>query len=520
MTRCAGRLFVYVAILFFTGLPETHAQAENRVALVIGNGAYATSPLRNPVNDAQDMAAALRGVGFEVIHRENASRSDMRAAVRDFSKKIRQGGVGLFYFAGHGVQVENRNYLIPVDANIEQEYEVADEALDADSVLRAMGDAENHLNIIILDACRNNPFARSFRSASRGLAEMSAPTGSLVSYATSPGSVAADGEGRNGLYTKHLLDAMQTPGRTLEEVFKQVRINVARDTSERQIPWELSSLTGDFYFRPGTAVAAAPVAEPQYSAEGQYWATVKDSQSSAEYEAYLHKYPDGEYADVAVARRDQYVESSTLDAFAIGQGKKVALINPVYYRNTENRYATVAVRDFVAERTPFDVMEMNPATAEANRLNALRGIASVYPDSVDLVFTSTIIKIQSRREANSNYKASTANETNYGRKLFNSLSKRSFQYFLTSNVDVEVAVLLPKENRQVTHIERLEYKVPLTKNVNEQELMDEAPITASVDALQAAMLKYELPVLPEAEQEEEPQEAKIFNSIFKSVLKQ
>ncbi len=119
MGRATYRLFVYAAILFFAGLSAGYAQAENRVALVIGNGAYATSPLRNPVNDAQDMATALRGVGFDVIHRENVGRSDMRAAVREFSKKIRQGGVGLFYFAGHGVQVEGKNYLIPVDANIE-----------------------------------------------------------------------------------------------------------------------------------------------------------------------------------------------------------------------------------------------------------------------------------------------------------------------------------------------------------------------------------------------------------------
>ena len=154
----------------------------------------------------------------------------MRAAVRDFSREIRQGGVGLFYFAGHGVQVDGRNFLIPVGSNIEEEFEVADEGLDAESVLRAMEKADNRLNIIILDACRNNPFARRFRSADRGLARMSAPTGSLVAYATAPGQVAADGDGRNGIFTKHLLNAMQEPGRTLEQVFKQVRIEVEQET--------------------------------------------------------------------------------------------------------------------------------------------------------------------------------------------------------------------------------------------------------------------------------------------------
>jgi len=533
MGRCTCRLFVYAAILLFAGLPDGDARAENRFALVIGNGAYADSPLKNPVNDAQDMATALRAVGFKVIHKEDANRSQMRAAIREFSKQIRQGGVGLFYFAGHGVQVDRKNYLIPVGANIEKAFEVEDEAVDADSVLRAMGDAENHLNIIILDACRNNPYARSFRSASRGLVRMKPPTGSLLAFATGPGDVAADGEGRNGLFTKYLLEAMQREGTTLEQVFKQVRINVKRDTAGGQVPWEESSLTGDFYFRPGTPVAATSVvATPvsatsftasQHSAEGRYWATVKDSESPAEYNSYLQKYPDGEFADIAAARRDRYTESPIYGANAIGQGKKTALINPVYYRNTENRYATAAVRDFVAARTPFEVIEMNPVTAEANRRNALLGVASVYPDNVDYVITSTIIQSQSRREANANYRASTLGESNFGKKLFNSLSNRSFRYFLTSNVDVEVALLMPKENRRLTHIERVQYKVPLTENVNEQQLMADAPITASVDAVHAAMLKYGFPVLSEAEQQEVPQEApkeiNILDSLFKSAIK-
>jgi hypothetical protein len=405
MSRTTCKLFVYAAILFLAGLSSAYAQAENRVALVIGNGAYATSPLKNPTNDAQDMAAALRGVGFDVIHRENVGRSEMRAAIREFSKKIRQGGVGLFYFAGHGVQVNERNYLIPVGANIEQEYEVADEAVDADSVLRAMGHAENHLNIIILDACRNNPFARSFRSVERGLAKMSAPKGSLVSYATAPGDVAADGEGRNGLYTKYLLEAMQVPGIRLEQVFKQVRINVSGDTAGGQVPWEESSLTGDFYFRPGTAVAAAPVATapaanslvaaPQQSAEARYWVTVENSQDPVEYNAYLQKYPDGEYADIARARRDRYTGTATYVPSNTGQGNQRALINPVYYGNAENPYATVAVRDFVDTRTPFQVVEINPVMALPAKLSGTKAIGK-------LILT-TRPRVRSRKISGNNY---------------------------------------------------------------------------------------------------------------------
>ena len=169
-------LGLVIAVLLL-GNASADAQAEKRVALVIGNGAYATSPLKNPVNDAHDLATVLRGLGFEVIHRENIDRIEMRAAVRDFSRRIRQGGVGLFYFAGHGVQVDGSNYLIPVGTNIEEEFEVADEGLNADSVLRAMEGADNRLNIIILDACRNNPFARSYRSTTRGLARVAARAG-------------------------------------------------------------------------------------------------------------------------------------------------------------------------------------------------------------------------------------------------------------------------------------------------------------------------------------------------------
>jgi len=310
-------LGLVIAVLLL-GNASADAQAEKRVALVIGNGAYATSPLKNPVNDAHDLATVLRGLGFEVIHRENIDRIEMRAAVRDFSRRIRQGGVGLFYFAGHGVQVDGSNYLIPVGTNIEEEFEVADEGLNADSVLRAMEGADNRLNIIILDACRNNPFARSYRSTTRGLARMTAPTGSLVAYATAPGKVAADGDGRNGIFTKHLLDAVQVSGRTLEQVFKQVRINVERETAGRQIPWEESSLTGDFYFMPGSASVVMPAAQPSISAAAQreqlVWQGIAGSNNPADYEQFLRDYPDGNFSAFAenrvAALREQQVSSA------------------------------------------------------------------------------------------------------------------------------------------------------------------------------------------------------------------
>jgi len=219
-----------------------------RLALVIGNGAYQTAPLKNSKNDAEDMAATLKKLGFKVILKKDADQRTMEDTIRHFGRQLRNGGVGLFYFAGHGVQVEGRNYLIPVDAKIESESDVKYEAVDAGRILGKMEDAENRLNIVILDACRNNPYARAFRSAQSGLARMDAPTGSLVAYSTAPGEVAADGPDRNGIFTKHLIQHMMTSNLLIEQVLKRVRIDVARQTRGRQIPWESSSLMGDFYF--------------------------------------------------------------------------------------------------------------------------------------------------------------------------------------------------------------------------------------------------------------------------------
>lgn len=219
-----------------------------RYALVIGNSAYPDAPLKNPANDARDITAALRQLGFTVVQKNNANLRQMEDAMNTFYASLRQGGVGLFYFAGHGVQVSGRNYLIPTDASINSESDVKFESMDAGRILGKMEDAGNGLNIVILDACRNNPFARSFRSASRGLARMDAPTGSIVAYATAPGAVAEDGSGRNGVYTKHLLQNIRTPGLDLNDIFFYTRRGVIQETEGRQVPWESSSLVERFYF--------------------------------------------------------------------------------------------------------------------------------------------------------------------------------------------------------------------------------------------------------------------------------
>jgi len=225
---------------------------EKKTALIIGNGNYKNGPLKNAVNDALDMAATLSGKGFKVILRENASRVDMRNAIREFGTEINQGGVGLFYYSGHGIQIDGVNYLIPIDADIELKAEVAEECISAASVLKVMEYSNNRINVIILDACRNNPFRSFSRSDEKGITRMDPPAGakqgSIIAFATAPGAVASDGETRNGLYTSKLLKYINTPGLTLEEVFKKARIDVLNESAGLQTPWENNSLTGDFFF--------------------------------------------------------------------------------------------------------------------------------------------------------------------------------------------------------------------------------------------------------------------------------
>ncbi len=237
-----------LAILAPATWAQGDARPERRLALVIGNAAYPTSPLRNPTNDARALAGALKALGFEVTAHENLGQREMRRAILDFGTRLREGGVGLFYFAGHGLQVNGRNYLVPVDAAINSEAEVEVESVDVASVLARMETARNRVNLVILDACRDNPFARSFRSAARGLAAIDAPSGTLIAYATAPGRVARDGEGANGLYTGELLKTLQAPGLRVEEVFKRVRQSVLERSAGDQVPWESSSLVGDFLF--------------------------------------------------------------------------------------------------------------------------------------------------------------------------------------------------------------------------------------------------------------------------------
>lgn len=225
---------------------------EKRLALVIGNAEYRSlGKLANPVNDAKAMAEALRRLNFTVIERANVGREKMSDAIDEFGGKLRAGGVGLFFFAGHGMQIRGQNFLLPTDANPRSEVEVQGKAINAAYVLEHMAEARNRVNLVILDACRNNPLQMSmFRSASRGLAVVGqAPGGTIIAYATAPDAVAEDGDESNGLYTSELLKHLEVPGLKVEDVFKRVVSGVRVRSNGGQIPWTTGSLEGDFYFK-------------------------------------------------------------------------------------------------------------------------------------------------------------------------------------------------------------------------------------------------------------------------------
>ncbi len=253
--------------------PNGTNDTQKRVALVIGNAAYTkTKPLANPANDASDVAAALKGLGFDVVSGVNQNKRQIETLIRDFGTKLAaSGGVGLFYYAGHGIQVGGENYLVPVDADIPEEDEVAYSAVPISLVLTKMSSAKNDLNIVILDACRNNPFARSWRGFREsgntdGLAKISPPTGTLVLYATEPGKVASDGTGRNGLFTEALLKQIRKPGLEYDQMVKALSADVWQRSGKQQLPWKEGNTLSDFYFATaGTSVVSVPEPEPKSS---------------------------------------------------------------------------------------------------------------------------------------------------------------------------------------------------------------------------------------------------------------
>jgi uncharacterized caspase-like protein len=332
-----ARPALWILGLLLSAAPAPRSAADSpaaasapRLALVIGNGGYQhVPPLTNPPNDARLTAETLKTLGFRLVGDAallNADHAAMERAIRDFGKRLRAGAIGLFYYAGHGVQIEGENYLVPVGADVEDAADVKYELVNVGYVLDEMKNADNRLNIVILDACRNNPFGgRGLRALSRGLAQMQAPAGTLISYATQPGNTASDGGGRNSPFTKALTAAMMKPGLGVFETFNEVGLTVKAATGGQQQPWVASSpIEGTFQFRAGSAapvpaLPAPPVTNAAAAAAGSaddrsYWESVRDTKNPAELEAYLKRFPQGTYADLARTRLANLKAAATANA--------------------------------------------------------------------------------------------------------------------------------------------------------------------------------------------------------------
>ncbi|MEM7189738.1 MAG: caspase family protein, partial [Pseudomonadota bacterium] len=305
--------FQAVCAVAFLVLFAVPASASERFALIIGNGSYGDgplSPLRNPVNDAVLIGKTLERTGFQVDLVMDADLRGMKRAVSAFTQRLSSAGpdaIALFYFSGHGFQANNLNYLAPLGADLKDEVDAEFEAMSVDWVLAKLEAAHRGANVIILDACRNTALSRSFRTVGEGLAMMArTPAGSFISYATAPGSVAADGQGLNSPYSAAIAREIARPGLSLERAFKNVRRSVVAETAGAQVPWDYSSLTADIVLVRAGDPAATPQAQADASAgtliELQLWNDVKDSGSAEALQAYLDRYPDGAFAALAKTR--------------------------------------------------------------------------------------------------------------------------------------------------------------------------------------------------------------------------
>ncbi len=376
----AARLAVIASALAVVSV-SAQAPLDVRVALIIGNSAYpGTMALVNPANDAQAMADVLKRLGFNVIELRDGNKAQMSAAIARVSDSLKgKQGVGMLYYAGHGLQLDWRNYMVPVDANLKSAADVAQQTIDLSSVVDIFKAAGNRMNIVVLDACRDNPFGGNTSSA-KGLAQLDAPPSTFLAYATAPGNVAEDGDEKsgNGLYTQYLLQELKRPTAKIEDVFKRVRLNVRKQSNGRQIPWESTSLEDDFFFNDGAkytikpedlermaASALAKVGEKDRAAEAlrqkevqrlaaltkvpdvklskeqakeqlfkeakTAWDAIKTSQNPEDLYNFLAFYPSvGEFAEAAQYRLDQLAKPKITAALGKGQDASFAYSGPRY----------------------------------------------------------------------------------------------------------------------------------------------------------------------------------------------
>lgn len=288
--------------LTLTSYDSFAAQQENTtttpqklIALVIGNANYQLSPLKNPTNDSKDFAAKLKQQGFDVVYRENLKIMQVGSMLREFKSKLTPGSIALVFYAGHGLQMRGENYFPVVDADIASEEDIPIQSLALHQLMDILEEAKTSTNIVILDACRNNPFERKTRSLSAGLAKVNSPSGTLIAYSTRPGSVAQDGDGRNGLYTEELIKLMDIH-KPIEQVLKQMVSSVKNKSKGRQEPWSEGSLEGDFCFG---GCQEQENEKTKLLTEIAIWESVLTSSKIEDYQGYINQFPNGSFVTVA-----------------------------------------------------------------------------------------------------------------------------------------------------------------------------------------------------------------------------
>lgn len=320
-----------VVIMLMSLLTSVEAAVTgNRTALVIGNAKYAMMPLENPVNDAIAMTAVLQEAGFKVISALDADLDAMQDAMLQFTSSLNQDSTALVYYAGHGIQSNGRNYLIPVDAKLKSERALRFESMLLNDILEELDLSGARTKLVILDACRNNPFERSTRGGGRGLAAVDAAQGTLIAYATAPGATAADGVGDNGLYTESLIKAIRQPGLKVEEVFKQTRINVASASGGDQVPWESSSLTGELVFIQGDVNVNNSISRSD--PEIIFWQSIENSDEPRMFKAYLDQYPGGRFRSIADLKYSLLSESAEMSSKQLATATVQPAVSPTEAR--------------------------------------------------------------------------------------------------------------------------------------------------------------------------------------------
>ena len=350
---------------------SAQAPLDIRMALVIGNSAYPNAPLVNPANDARAMGDTLRGLGFTVVELRDANKDQMAQAIATVGAALKgKQAVGMLYYAGHGLQLDWRNYMVPVDANLSKAADVPAQTVDVNSVIDAFKAAGNRMNILVLDACRDNPFAGT--ASGKGLAQLDAPSGTFLAYATAPGNVADDGDDKsgNGLYTRFLLSELKKPESRIEDVFKRVRFQVRQKSQGRQIPWESTSLEDDFFFNTGKVMAVAKPDDRErvaaFRQEKADWDKIKDSKQAEDFYNFLQKYPSGYVSEQAQFKVEQLQKAQIV---AVPNRDGVVPLSPTARRgNLGDELVIDLIDGFTKERrrTTFNVTYADDSRYEFN----------------------------------------------------------------------------------------------------------------------------------------------------------